>query len=144
MVWHDVKTDPERWKAFDDKTAAALNDFGERRQLWPAKAFRGAKSGYIAGPLDGIWARAPYLHNGSVPTLYDLLHDKRPEQFCRGNPDYDPIKVGFKSETDAQGRCESGRFRYDTRLHGNSNAGHPFFPSSERDVGDLLAYLRSL
>ena len=80
--------------------------------------------GYANMPLDGIWLRAPYLHNGSVPTLRDLLEpsSQRPKQFHRGNDVYDPAKVGFVSDTEEQG----GRkfFAYDTAKPGNSNSGH--------------------
>ena len=57
--------------------------------------------GYANHPLDGIWARAPYLHNGSVPTLWDLLQSPaaRPRQFSRGYDVYDKEKVGFISDT---------------------------------------------
>ena len=80
--------------------------------------------GYANMPLDGLWLRAPYLHNGSVPTLRDLLEvsDKRPKTFYRGYDVYDPIKVGFVSDVGE----ESGRkyFRYDTTIFGNGNSGH--------------------
>jgi len=48
--------------------------------------------------LDGIWLRAPYLHNGSVPTLQDLLNppNERPQTFHRGYDVFDPVKIGFK------------------------------------------------
>src|SRR5262249_9535890 len=59
--------------------------------------------GYMALPLDGIWARAPYLHNGSVPTLYALITGERPAQFYRGNLTYDQKKVGWVSETAGPG-----------------------------------------
>ena len=77
-----VGTDPERLKAFAPGAAAALNDFGERRALWRKDAFR-STGAYLAGPLDGIWARAPYLHNGSVPSLAALLQPpaERPKTF---------------------------------------------------------------
>ncbi len=53
--------------------------------------------GYIARPLNGIWATAPYLHNGSVPTLYDLLlpAEQRPRTFYTGSNEFDPVKVGY-------------------------------------------------
>ena len=55
--------------------------------------------GYAATPLDGIWARAPYLHNGSIPTLYHLLVPaERPKSFVVGSHDYDTTKVGFEWE----------------------------------------------
>ena len=56
--------------------------------------------GYVARPLEGIWATAPYLHNGSVPTLDDLLkpEDERPICFPVGHREYDPCKLGYVSE----------------------------------------------
>jgi hypothetical protein len=80
--------------------------------------------GYANAPLDGVWLRAPYLHNGSVPTLHDLLEpvSARPQTFYRGDDVYDPIRGGFQSTVAER----DGRqfFVYDTRLPGNSNAGH--------------------
>jgi hypothetical protein len=80
--------------------------------------------GYANMPLDGIWLRAPYLHNGSVPTLRDLLEHsaQRPKQFYRGNDVYDQAKVGFVSEVAEQG--ERKFFAFDTSRPGNSNSGH--------------------
>ncbi len=80
--------------------------------------------GYANMPLDGIWLRAPYLHNGSVPTLRDLLEpsSRRPKQFYRGNDVYDATKVGFVSNAAKQGGREF--FGYDTAKPGNSNSGH--------------------
>ncbi len=80
--------------------------------------------GYANMPLDGIWLRAPYLHNGSVPSLRDLLEpsDRRPLVFYRGNDVYDPARVGFVSGVSQEG----GRhyFRFDTTEPGNANVGH--------------------
>ena len=82
--------------------------------------------GYANHPLDGIWARAPYLHNGSVPTLLDLLNTsaERPKVFYRGYDVFDRERVGFVSTVQE----EHGRrfFEYDTSLPGNSNAGHEY------------------
>ena len=77
---------------------------------------------YKGRPLNGIWATAPYLHNGSVPTLYDLLlpADQRPAKFLVGSREFDAEKVGFKSEG-----YENG-FTFDTTLPGNSNKGHEY------------------
>jgi hypothetical protein len=60
--------------------------------------------GYKFRPLTGIWATAPYLHNGSVPTLYDLLlpPSDRPTSFYVGTREFDPVKVGFKTEQSAE------------------------------------------
>jgi hypothetical protein len=80
--------------------------------------------GYANSPLDGVWLRAPYLHNGSVPTLRDLLEPsaQRPREFYRGNDVYDQEKVGFIA-TVAE---EKGKrfFLYDTKEPGNANTGH--------------------
>lgn len=86
--------------------------------------------GYANLPLDGLWLRAPYLHNGSVPTLRDLLEPaaQRPPDFFRGYDVFDPKKVGFVSSV-AQ---ENGRtyYHFETRgpdgkfIPGNGNQGH--------------------
>lgn len=77
---------------------------------------------YKARPLNGIWATAPYLHNGSVPTLYALLSpmNQRPAVFYLGNREFDPVHVGYKSHE------TPGAFRFDTSKRGNSNRGHLF------------------
>jgi len=104
---------------------------------------------YKARSLNGIWATAPYLHNGSVPTLYDLLLPKRgpkdpangeyrPDQFQVGSREFDPERVGLKSSG------YSG-FTFDTRKLGNSNAGHNYGTELDREKRlDLLEYLKSL
>ncbi len=80
--------------------------------------------GYANSPLDGIWLRAPYLHNGSVPTLRELLEPKgkRTPTFYRGDDVYDPQNVGFVSSAPESG----GRklFFLDTSKRGNDNGGH--------------------
>ena len=59
---------------------------------------------YLARPLNGIWWTGPYLHNGSVPTLYDLLHpDQRPAKFKTGGREFDPVKIGYQSDSTATG-----------------------------------------
>jgi hypothetical protein len=111
-------------------------------------------NGYANEPLDGIWARAPFLHNGSVPTLADLLEppERRPKQFYRGCDVYDPVKVGFVSDVGE----ENGKkyFLYRTAdeqgnpIAGNANSGH-----AGRDYGtdlssgekhDLIEFLKTL
>jgi hypothetical protein len=80
--------------------------------------------GYANAPLDGIWLRSPYLHNGSVPTLRDLLEpaDLRPKQFYRGDDVYDGQRLGFVH--DQPQRDGHQFFLYDTTLPGNANSGH--------------------
>ena len=78
---------------------------------------------YKARPLNGIWSTAPYLHNGSVPTLYDLLlpASERPKRFAVTGWRYDPVKVGYVTwDTMSIG------ILIDTDLVGNSNAGHEY------------------
>lgn len=77
---------------------------------------------YPARPMGGYWATAPYLHTGSVPNLYELLSpvDERSATFYLGNLEFDPEKVGPHHEK------FRGGFKYDTRIAGNSNAGHEF------------------
>jgi len=81
-----------------------------------------ANLGYRPHPLNGIWASPPYLHNGSVPNIYELLspHEERSTVFFTGNREYDLDRIGYQS-----GRFHGG-FRYDTRVTGNSNYGHLF------------------
>ena len=103
--------------------------------------------GYANMPLDGLWLRAPYLHNGSVPTLKDLLEPaaQRPRAFYRGYDVYDQQSVGFVSNVPE----EKGRkyFKYDTSAEGNSNAGHEGraygtdLPAEEKAA--LLEYLKT-
>lgn len=80
------------------------------------------KRGYKARPLDGIWATAPYLHNGSVPNLFQLLSpvSERATTFWVGNHEYDPKFAGFRTEE------FPGGFLFDTRIRGNGNQGHEF------------------
>nr|WP_064494795.1 di-heme-cytochrome C peroxidase [Pseudomonas chengduensis] len=80
------------------------------------------KRGYKARPLDGIWATPPFLHNGSVPNLFELLSPvyERQAQFWVGNFDFDPVRVGYRSDK------FPGGFLLDTRVTGNGNGGHEF------------------
>lgn len=84
--------------------------------------------GYVTNGLDGLWARAPYLHNGSVPTLYHVLvPSERPQKFVRGSVSYDPVKVGFQWEIDkldAARGVDPTVAVFDTTWDSSSNAGH--------------------
>ena len=108
--------------------------------------------GYLSPPLDGLWLRAPYLHNGSVPTLRDLLNppDERPQTFHRGYDVYDPVKVGFaRARADARlvptANCSSRYFLFDTRRRGEGNGGHLYGTSLLPEQKDqLIEYLKTL
>jgi hypothetical protein len=97
---------------------------------------------YRARPLDGIWATGPFLHNGSVPTLYDLLlaPDQRPKTFFVGDCEIDPVKVGCVSTE------RPNSFRFDTSIPGNRNTGHTFGAVIDNDADRyaLIEYLKSL
>lgn len=101
--------------------------------------------GYIAPPLDGVWATAPYLHNGSVPTLEALLDSrKRPIYWKRDakNPSYDFDRVGWEYETRRSGR---GRKTYDTTIPGYGNQGHYFGDKlTQRERKAVIEYLKTL
>ena len=90
---------------------------------------------YKAAPRDGVWATPPFMHNGSVPNLYEMLvpAKERTKTFYVGR-EFDPVKVGL----DTSGR--TGRFLLDTSLRGNSNAGHSFEngPLGNGIIGPLL------
>lgn len=77
---------------------------------------------YRARPLSGMWATPPFLHNGSVPNLYQMLlpAEKRDKTFYTGSREFDPLHVGYQA-----GKFEGG-FLFDTSQQGNSNAGHEF------------------
>jgi hypothetical protein len=105
--------------------------------------------GYKFRPLTGIWATAPYLHNGSVPTLYDLLlpPSDRPKSFYVGTREFDPVKVGFKTEQSAE---NSFLFRvFDDQgnpIQGNLNTGHDYNNAglSAADREALVEYMKGL
>ena len=118
-----IGTDRRRLDSYTYQVAVNQNmifaGYGDERFSHFRKTF-----GYANSPLDGVWLRAPYLHNGSVPTLRDLLEPSqgRPTKFYRGYDVYDQKKVGFVSDVaEEQGRKY---FLYDTAEAGNSNQGH--------------------
>jgi len=97
---------------------------------------------YAARPLDGVWAAAPYLHNGSVPTLYDLLLPpaQRPKTFALGAREYDPVKLGFVVIT----ACDQQDCLVDTTRTGDGNGGHLWGTDlSEADRMALLEFLKT-
>ena len=139
----ELGTDPERNISFDRAMADRMNMLGAGKP-WHFHRFR-PTNGYANHPLDGIWLRAPYLHNGSVPTLRDLLKPvaDRPAIFYRGNDVYDERNVGFVS-TEAQ-RGDKYFYKFDTRERGDGNGGHLYgVDLSDSDKDALLEYLKTL
>lgn len=144
---------------FDNEVRSSLKN-GNYTPDTTVKPFSSVMA-YKARPLNGIWATAPYLHNGSVPTLYDLLLPKRrvsdpvegeyrPDEFMVGSREFDPAKVGLKS-------MDYDGFLFRTSIWGNNNNGHEyasgrtpqpdgtFLPALTKEQRmDLLEYLKSL
>jgi hypothetical protein len=128
-----------------DRRYKEINLPPDQQDLWNgyrSNLLRACKS-YPARPLAGVWAAAPYLHNGSVPNLYQLLlpPDKRINFFYTGSIEFDPVNVGYVvSDKDFP-----GAFPFDTRITGNSNAGHQYGTSiSHEERMDLIEFLKSL
>jgi processive rubber oxygenase RoxA-like protein len=142
---HEVGTDTHRLRMW---TVAARDTYGAYRKgyNWEFRSFQ-KTDGYIAEPLNGLWLSGPYLHNGSVPTLRDLLAPpaQRPVTFVRGPDVVDGTNGGFVSPScDPRAPPKEG-FCYDTRLAGNGNGGHVFGTTlSPTEKADLLAYLLTL
>jgi mono/diheme cytochrome c family protein len=139
----EIGTDPNRARHWTKQAADEFNrQFDEFD--WKFDHFQGDTGGYVALALDGVWARAPYLHNGSVPSLRDLLErvENRPKIFYRGYDVYDPKKIGFISDVPSK----AGRqfFKYDTALPGNGNAGHLYgIELPEADKNALMEHLKT-
>ena len=139
----DIGTDPFRLNSYT--YLFSINQYA----LYPNseyqfKNFR-KTNGYANQPLDGIWLRAPYLHNGSVPTLRALLDRpaRRPKTFYRGYDVYDQDDVGFVHDVPAEDGLSYSE--YDTSLPGNSNSGHDYgLDLSDEETDALLEYLKTL
>ncbi len=148
----EIGTDPVRLRA--------LTTEGRRKyqQSWFAHAGESTEQstvidpdGYVAPPLDGIWASAPYFHNGSVPTLWHVLHPgQRPAIWRRTVDEMDDQRVGLRFETADKvpliGTDVAVRRSYfDTSRHGKSNAGHDYPQAlSDAERHAVLEYLKTL
>lgn len=141
----------------DDLLATGSSHFDDRFVDWFNASFYGETAwlepgaGYVAPPLDGIWATAPYLHNASVPTLRTLLDSsRRPLAFERSfaPADYDLTDVGWpftESPLHEELNSDARRLVYDTTFPGYGNQGHTYadaFTEEERDA--LMEYLKTL
>jgi cytochrome c553 len=140
----EIGTDPDNWASYTYDLSASQD------ALYAGTPYRfhhfRHTGGYTNMPLDGIWLRGPYLHNGSVPTLRDLLDapDKRPKTFYRGYDVIDPVKVGFVSTVAREGA--KTYWLYDTSQRTCSNAGHwwPWSAKlSDADKDDVVEYMKT-
>jgi hypothetical protein len=144
-----VGTDPRRAAEADSSIAAAV------RAGYSRFTTIDSTGAYVAPPLTGIWATAPYLHNGSVPTLWHLMHpEQRPSRFYVGGHALDLDRVGIAGGVDDDGTMRYPRdYRpwstptlYDTSEEGRNNRGHEamFAGMSESEKRALLEYLKRL
>src|SRR5262249_38157640 len=154
----EIGTAPNRPRGIEMAYGIAYANswFGKEGSGWftDQKLIR-ATPGYQAPPLDGIWATAPYLHNGSVPTLYGVLNSKaRPKLFTRSFPteeaDYDQQRVGWKvtelnTPPDPKLPAIERRKVYDTSQPGRGNGGHTFGDVlSDEERWAVIEYLKTL
>ena len=144
----DVKTDRVRFDSLSPKHRDAYGkswfaDYGKQSTY-------NEVAGYVAPPLDGIWASAPYLHNGSVPTLWHLLHpQQRPKVWRRIAQSMDEEAIGLVVESldEVPKKLSNAerRWYFDTSLEGKSAQGHDYPDElTEDQKSDLLEYLKTL
>ena len=120
---------------YDSQTPSVPKDEREKMNGYRANGIQDPLK-YKVRPLDGVWATPPYLHNGSVPTIYALLSpvSERPSTFYLGDREYDPVKVGYRYEGFTEG------FKFDTTVRGNHNTGHEF--NDEKKPGVIGRFLK--
>jgi len=144
-----IGTDRHRLDSYTAKIAEIQLTYGDGYG-WDFKNFR-KTNGYANAPLDGVWARAPYLHNGSVPTLWDLLTPENERNggrsfFYRGHGVFDQERVGIRTDVEQAGWRKS--FRFNVTEPGNSNKGHsgPRYGTdlSDDDKRALIEYMKTL
>jgi hypothetical protein len=138
----EIGTDPHRAEMFTQKLADGFNKFLaelESEGYEAPKEFGVRSTGkYFAATLSGVWARSPYLHNGSVRTMQELLSlpANRPKTFHRGSKQFDEKTMGYTDE---------GAYLFDTAGSGNSNSGHNYGTDLAADQKrDLIEYLKTL
>ena len=148
-----VGTDRVRLESLTAEQRSALHDswFGHYGADGKELASRAVGDGYVAPPLDGVWASAPYFHNGSVPTLWHVLHPaERPAVWRRTPTGYDTSRMGLEVEERGDvpaGKLTSAERRtwFDTRRPGKSAAGHEFPDAlTEPEKAAVLEYLKTL
>jgi hypothetical protein len=169
-AWRKQATDPERVVFRDGKVMPfdlftyfdrehPIKTTGEYYPLDHPLAIKRPEirnsGGYVCAPLDSLFLRAPFLHNGSVPNLAQLLNlEKRPEKFLRGRNTYDRARAGIVAPAPPEGFVPKAKddlfWLFDTSQRGNRNYGHNYpwsFDDPAKDtkaLEDLLAYLKTL
>ncbi len=136
-----IGTDRHRLDSFSAALVNKLHSIHQPPFLFDA--YR-KTNGYANVPLDGVWARAPYLHNGSVPNMDAMLEapENRPVTFYRGYDVYDPVHLGFVSEGPEAAKVG---FFVDTNIPGNGNQGHRYgIDLAGPQKHDLIEYLKTL
>jgi cytochrome c peroxidase len=138
----EIGTDPNRAQLFTQKQAEGFNKFLAELEAVgyvSPKEFGVRSTGkYFAATLNGVWARSPYLHNGSVRTMQELLAPpgERAKTFHRGSRNYDATQMGYTDE---------GAYVLDTTTNGNANTGHDYGTHlSNAEKGELIEYLKTL
>lgn len=138
----EIGTDPLRAELFTTEQAGRFNKFLaelESQGYQPAKEEGLRSTGkYWAASLTGVWARSPYLHNGSVRSMQELLTapGQRAKNFHRGSQDYDTTQMGYN---------DAGPYVLDTSMRGNSNSGHEYGTKlSAEEKRELMEYLKTL
>lgn len=140
----ELGTDRHRIDMWTEAAKDRYTDYREGGYNWGFHAFH-KTNGYLANELTGLWLRGPYLHNGSVPTLRDLLAPpaERPKKFYRGYDLVDASNGGFVSQSGTP--AERLGTLYDTSSPGNANSGHLYgtdLPADDKAA--LLAFLKTL
>ncbi len=140
----EIGTDRHRIDMWTEAAKDRYMNYDEGDYDWGFQDFH-KTNGYLANELTGLWLRGPYLHNGSVPTLRDLLQPpgRRPQRFYRGYDLVDPEGGGFVSQAGTP--AERFGTQCDTTTPGNGNSGHLYGTDlSDQDKQRLLAYLKTL
>lgn len=151
---YETRVIPQPKVGTDPLLAQHAGQFAAPFRTWFNSSFYGEVArlephdGYVAPPLDGVWATAPYLHNGSVPTLAALLDSSlRTPRFIigRGRDAYDLDAMGWRTYDIEDNPDIDTRWIYDTSVPGYSNAGHRFGDTlTDDDRRALLEYLKTL
>ncbi len=138
----EIGTDPNRLITWTKQAADIANQTVAKLGIHRTDMVK--TNGYQSVPLDGIWLRAPYLHNGSVANLRDLLEpqEKRSPVFYRGYDVYDPAAVGFDTQS---AEAQRVGMRFDTAVRGNGNQGHLYgVKLAPPEKTALLEYMKTL